>query len=233
MRFLKARAIEHLNDLRYRLLVVFLFFIVFFCIAVFLSPLIINQIVADLSLTNVKLVTLSPLEFVYTQIKIGFICALALSIPVIIYHLVRFVKPGLKNKEVQSIRYILPGFFLFFAAGVFFAYFVFLKVGLFFLANLSTLADISNFWSINKFISFIFMSCIILGCVFELPLVLLLLNKLNILKLSVLKKYRIYFYVIAFVLAALLTPPDVVTQILIALPLIILYEASLLVMRFF
>ena len=225
---MKAGAIDHLDELRRRLLVVLVWFLMFFGFGIIISPLILKKLITDLIVLNVKLITLTPLEFLYTQIKIGFILAIALSLPNIIYHLVMFAKPALKKREIKGIKFILPGFILFFIIGVVFAYVVFLKLSIYFLARLAPLAGIQNFWSINSFISFILYLCLSIGIIFELPLVLMLLVKLGVIKKRSLKKYRPYVYVSAFIIAAIITPPDMITQIILALPIILLYELSLL-----
>ena len=94
-----------------------------------------------------------------------------------------------------------------------FSYFIFIRVVLYFLSNLS--AGIAlNLWSINKFFSFIFITCLSFGIIFQLPLFLLILNKLNIVNLDTLRKQRKYIYVLIFILAALVTPPDAITQLI-------------------
>jgi sec-independent protein translocase protein TatC len=218
--------LEHLEELRHRFMVVIVYFLLFLGIGIIISPIIIKKVIDDLLIANVELVALSPVEFIYTQIKVGFVFSLVLISPIIIYQVIRFIRPGLRNWELNAIKYILPSFILLFVLGIMFAYTIFLKSSLFFLARLSTFADVQNMWSINKFISFILGICLALGIIFELPLVLLLLQRLKIINKNMLKKYRLHVYVFAFVIAALITPPDVVTQILIALPLIILFELS-------
>lgn len=224
---------EHLKELRYRIIIIIIYFILFLFIGISLSPLIIKKIISGLVIANVELVSLSPLEFIYTQIKVGFIFSLIFTLPAILYHLIIFIKPGLKNREIIAISYIMPGFILLFILGIMFSYFIFLKASLFFLAKLSSLAAIENLWSINKFVSFILAISFALGMIFQLPLALLLLKKLNIIKVKALRKYRAHVYVFAFVISAIITPPDIVTMILISLPLIILYELSLFVMKLF
>lgn len=207
-------------------MIIIVYFLLFLGLGIIISPILIGRIIEDLLIANVELVSLSPVEFIYTQIKVGFIFAFVLVLPILIYQLIRFIKPGLKKFELSAIKYILPSFILLFVVGVLFAYFIFIRVSLFFLARLSTLVNVSNMWSINKFITFILGIFFALGIVFELPLVILLLNRLNIISKNILKKYRMHVYVFTFVIAALITPPDVVTQILIAFPLIILFEMS-------
>jgi sec-independent protein translocase protein TatC len=228
-----APILEHLKELRCGFIVIIIYFLLFLVLGVAISPLLVKKIINDLLIANVELVSLSPLEFLYTQIKVGFIFALTLTSPIIIYQLIKFIKPGMKKKEIRLIKYTLPVFILLLIFGISFAYLIFLKVSLFFLANLSSIADIQNLWSINKFISFIVGMSLALGFVFEVPLLLFLLKKLNIVNIKSLKKYRAHVYVFAFIIAAIISPPDVVTQILIALPLIGLFELSYFLAKVF
>lgn len=229
---MKAKALDHLTELRNRLIVIAISFLLFLIAGIFLSPFVIKQLIQNLALKNVNFVALSPLEFFYTQIKVGIFVAIALSSPIIIYHLIKFIKPSLKNNEAKALFYIIPGFIILFLIGAFFGYFVLVKIGLSFLANLSSLVSVQNLWSIEKFITFIFAMCLGAGLIFQLPLVLLLLKKLNIIEFKSLGKYRAYIYTIIFILAALITPStDIVTMLLLAVPLILLYEISYLIIN--
>lgn len=224
--------IKHLDELRSRLIIILIFFFIVFIIGFSISNLIIERVINDLVIAeNIKLIVLTPLEFVYAKLKVGFLAALMLSSPLIIYELLLFAKPALKKNEKTAIKMILPSFVLLFLAGLVFAYFIFLPVALYFLANLT--GNIANMWSLNKFIGFIFMTALSFALVFQIPLIMLVLHRLNIVNIEVLKKQRKVVYVMAFLLAALITPPDIITQIIIALPLIILYEASFLFVRVF
>lgn len=224
--------IEHLNELRKRLLLVSLVLIALFIFGIYFSNEIIRIVVNDLTIEGIRLVALTPLEYLYTQIKIGFLAALVIASPLIIYEILMFIKPALAKRERNAIKLILPSFVLLFLIGMVFSYFIFLRVGIHFLASLP-IKEVLNLWSINKFISFVFMLCLSFGLVFQLPLFLLILNKLNIVDIKFLKKYRRHIYVLIFILAALITPPDVVTLAIMVLPLVLLYEGSLIVLRLF
>lgn len=224
--------IEHLNELRSRLIIILVFFFVVFFFGFLGSNFIIERVINDLIITeNIKLIVLTPLEFIYAKLKVGFLLSLMLVSPLIIYEALIFAKPALTRREKKGIKLILPSFILLFLAGIVFAYFIFLPVALCFLANLT--GNIANMWSLNKFVSFCFITALSFGLVFQIPLIMLVLNKLNIINIEVLKKQRKIVYVMAFLLAALITPPDIITQIIIALPLIILYEGSFIFVRIF
>ena len=222
---------EHMGELRKRFLAVIIFLFLFFIIGFSLSNFFIKRIINDLIvIENVKIIGLTPVEYILTQVKVGFIISLIIIIPVIIYELLVFIRPGLSKKEKNAIKLILPTFILLFLIGIVFSYFIFLPVAIYFLGNLSK-GIIENIWSINKFINFVLLSCLSFGIVFQLPLLLAVLNRLNIVNVKKLKKYRAHVYVSLFLLAALITPPDFITQIIIALPLIVLYETSLFFVR--
>lgn len=223
--------IDHLDELRKRLVFIVLILFFSFIVGVIISPLIIKLIINDLNLDNIFLVSLGPLEVIYTQIKVGFIIGCFLSLPFVLYHVILFIKPGMKRKERIALGYFLMPFLGLFILGVFFGYKIFLRIALFFLSNLSTTINIENLWSISSFVSFVVVTCFALGVIFELPLVLLILKLLGITNEEFLTKKRAYVYVLIFVIAALITPPDVMTMILIGLPVIFLYELSCLVMK--
>ena len=223
---------DHLDELRFRLIPAIVALFIFFFIGLLFSAPILSKVNNDLLTANVNLISVTPLEFIYTKIKVAFLFSVFITIPIIIYHALMFTKPALTKKEKKAIMLILPSFTLLFLIGASFAYFIFLKVAIYFLAKLSTGIAL-NMWSINKFITFVFVTCISFGLVFQLPLFLLVLNKLNIVSIKTLRTKRKYVYVMAFLTAALITPPDVITQVLIAIPLILLYEVSVLIVRVF
>lgn len=219
---------EHLNELRKRFITIIIFLFIFFIIGFTLSNFFIKRIINDLILVeNVKIIGLTPMEYILTQIKVGFVISLIITIPIIVYQVLVFIKPGLNKKERKGIKLILPTFILLFLIGIVFAYFIALPIGIYFLGNLSK-GIIENLWSINKFINFVLLSCLSFGLIFQMPLLLMVLNRLNIVSVKKLKKYRPYIYVLIFIIAAVITPtPDFITQLIVALPLILLYEISL------
>lgn len=224
--------ISHLEELRSRLILIIAIFFILFLAGFFFSNHIIELIKGSLLQSNqVSLIATSPLEYVYAKLKIGFLIALIFTFPLIIYETLVFIKPGLNLKEKKLIRKFLPFSLLLFLTGLAFSYFILLKIGIWFLAKISIEAGIENLWTITKFISFIFMTSIALGLIFQLPLLLLILFKLNIVTLDMLKTKRKYALILIFILAALITPPDIITQILVALPMICLYEFSILTIR--
>lgn len=224
--------INHLKELRARLILVIIVLAVFFIIGLFLAPSVIRFVRNDLIVSeHVELIVTRPVEFIFAELKVALLIALVLAIPVILYEILAFVKPGLKGKERNALKLIMPSFILLFLCGIVFAYFIFMKVALYFLANLATLAGIANLWSLNAFISFVFYTALSFGFIFQLPLLMIVLKKMGIVNPTILVGKRRYVYIILLLIAAVITPPDIITQIIIVVPLILLYEVSIVVMR--
>jgi len=228
--------VEHLAELRKRLLVIVIFFSAFSVIGFYISDIIIARINADLfpAGLGVRLIVTQPVEFLYTKMNVGLFFGLVLTIPLILYQFFAFVRPALIRHERKIIiGAVLAGFGLF-VAGAAFSYFVLLRFTIWFLAGLASSAGIANLWNINYFISFIFLFCIMMGFVFQLPLITTLALKFNLVKLEDLRKKRGYVIVIVFLVAAVITPTiDPVTQCIVAVPMLVLYEISIMAARIF
>ncbi|MBW2974102.1 twin-arginine translocase subunit TatC [Candidatus Woesearchaeota archaeon] len=222
---------EHLDELRKRFIIVIVFLFIFFIVGFLFSGFFIKKIIHDLVfIENVRIIGLTPIEYFLTQVKVGFLISFIITLPIIIYQLLVFISPGMNRREKKSIKLILPSFILLFLIGVVFTYFIFLPVAVYFLGNLSK-GIIENIWSIDAFINFVLLSCLSFGLIFQLPLLLITLNRIGIIDAKSLRTYRAHTYVIIFILSAVITPPDAITQLIIALPLVMLYEASLLIIR--
>lgn len=221
----KVPLTSHLGEIRSRLIRVIIFLSILFVICFYLSESILDIIREPIKGYN--LIFISPTEAFFAHLKLGFFAALALAIPFILYHLWEFISPGLKIKER---RHTLP-FVIFstisFILGAIFAYYLILPLGLRFLLTYKT-NSLTPSITIGYYISFTFRLILVFGIIFELPLIIFFLTKIGIVKPSMLTKNRKYAILIIFIASAILTPPDVVTQILMAIPLIFLYEISVI-----
>jgi len=171
-------------------------------------------------------------EAFFTYMKVGFIGGLILASPVVLYQVWAFVAPGLYRNEK---RYVVPFVFLgsfFFALGIFFAYYVALPIGFKFLLGYAT-DFIKPMPNMKEYLSFSIKFLLVFGLVFEFPVVLLLLTRIGVIDAKTLAKQRKYAILLIFVFAATVTPPDVISQVIMALPLIALYELSILLSRVF
>lgn len=178
------------------------------------------------------LIYTAPHEAFLTYLKVSFIGGVALAIPVILYQFWRFVAPGLYEQERHYLYPVVILSTVFFVGGASFGYFVVFPYGFEFFASFAT-DYIAPMISTKEFLSFSSRLLLAFGLIFELPLVSFFLAKMGILKASFLRRQRKYAIVVIFVIAALLTPPDVFTQTLMAGPLLILFESSVWIAHFF
>ena len=171
-------------------------------------------------------------EAFFTFLKVSFLSGLMLASPVIIYQFWMFIAPGLYDREKRLLVPIVLLSSIFFVGGSLFGYFIVFPYGFDFFLGFAT-ETIRPMPSMKEYLSFSAKLLLAFGLVFELPLVITFLAKLGIVTVPFLKKNRKYALLLFFVGAAILTPPDVVTQIMMALPLMVLYEISIIGARIF
>jgi sec-independent protein translocase protein TatC len=175
----------------------------------------------------IHLQNLKPFGQVFLYMQVAIIGGIVLSLPNILYQLWAFIAPGLMPHERKYIKSIVFFSTFCFLAGLAFAYFVILPSALTFFAGFGS-PDIANNIAINEYMNFIISVMLAAGVVFELPMVSWFLSKIGILTPAFMRKYRRHAIVVIFVAAALLTPgTDPVSQILLAIPLLALYEISI------
>jgi len=222
--------LDHLDELRTTLMHMALGVFAGTLVGLYFSEDLLQIFIAQAA-TDVEFVAISPTEGFFTQLKLGILSGLVLSLPYTLVEFWRFVAPGLRDKEVRALYLATPVLVILFITGVALAFFAAIPLGLKFLLTFQV-AEVKATLSIEKYISFCFTLVLLFGTVFELPVFLVLLNVVGLIDADLLRRYRRHTIVSLFILAALLTPPDLVTQILVACPMILLYEASILVMGF-
>ncbi len=226
---------EHLEELRKRLIVCFIAVGVGFVLSYgFKEKLfqILTRPLIRVMQTGDKLIFTGLPEAFFTYLKVAFLSGIILAAPVIFYEFWMFVAPGLYDKEKRLMVPIVVLSTVFFVGGAFFGYFIVFPYGFkFFLGFASEI--IRPLPSMREYLGFASKLLLAFGLVFELPLIITFLAKLGMVSVSFLKKNRKYALLLFFIGAAILTPPDVVTQIMMALPLILLYEISIIGARIF
>lgn len=225
----------HLDELRNRLVYCFIAvgagFIISYGFKERLFQILIKPLVSVMG-TGDKLIFTGLPEAFFTYLKVAFLSGLILAAPVIIYQFWMFVAPGLYEKEK---RLLIPIVFLssfFFIGGSLFGYFIVFPFGFKFFLGFAS-ETIQPLPSMREYLGFSSKLLLAFGLVFELPIIITFLARLGLVSVDFLKKNRKYALVLFFVGAAILTPPDVVTQIMMAFPLMLLYEISIIGARVF
>ncbi|GAB6183942.1 twin-arginine translocase subunit TatC [Thermodesulfovibrio hydrogeniphilus] len=242
----KMSLIEHLSELRKRIIVCLVALLIAFLLTFSFSEYIFKILlfplnytpqfslkeglvfVLDQKIQNTKLVFLGPAEAFWMNMKIALVTGFLLTLPVVFYQLWKFISPGLYPHER---KYILP-FVLtataLFMIGVTFCYLIVLPFAMSFLLNYKVGDFLMPMLSVGLYIDFLLKFLLAFGFVFELPIIIVITTRMGIITPQTLKKYRRLALVLAFVVAAIITPtPDAFNQTLMAVPMIILYEVGI------
>lgn len=220
--------IEHLEELRWR--------IIKSLIAVAAGSGIcyyfIEDIIALLVLPAGKLYYMQPMEAFFTYCKVAIFTGFLLALPIVMYQLWCFILPALTIRERKILLLVVPFSFLLFYGGLAFSFFLVLPAAMRFFVGFGT-DSLQPLFSVGKYLDFVISFVLPFGLVFELPLIVVVLAKVGIISSKFLiKRWRIVVF-LTFVIAAVISPtPDIFTQCTIALPMIILYFASFLLVRF-
>jgi|TARA_R110001606_G_scaffold12706_10_gene55671 sec-independent protein translocase protein TatC len=233
----KAPLIEHLIELRQRLLWSVAALTVAFLISIFFADEIFGILVQPLTdafpAGQGKIIYTKLYEAFFVEIKVAMFAAFFLAFPIISNQLWAFVAPGLYAKEKKAFLPFLIATPLLFMAGASLAYFIVMPTAFkFFLGFEGPVGGLQQeaLPAMGDYLSLVMQFILAFGVCFQLPVLLLLLNRAGIVSREQLKGMRRYMVVGAFALAAILTPPDVVSQLMLGIPLILLYEISLLIM---
>ena len=225
----RAPFMEHLKELRNRIL----YSAISIAVGLVVGMIFGNQIMYILKLPagDINLVALTLIENVSAYFKVSLTAGVILAMPLLVYQLFAFVAPGLTPKEKRIIFSVLPAIVFMFLAGVTFAYFVALPPALNFLYNFNS-GVATPMISISNYIGFVTRLLLVIGLVFETPLIIMLLAKMGIVSPQWLGARRKWWIVLAFIIAAIATPtPDPVNQCIVAIPLILLLELGILLAR--
>jgi sec-independent protein translocase protein TatC len=225
----------HLQELRKRLILSFIAVGGGFALCYTFAEKIFDILAAPLLKmmpTGGSLIFTSVAEAFFTYMKVAFISGLILASPFVLYQIWAFVAPGLyRHEKKYVVPFVLAGSF-FFAIGILFAYYVALPVGFKFLLGFAT-DFIKPLPSMKEYLSFSIKFLLAFGLVFEFPVVLVLLARIGVVDAKTLARQRKYAILLIFIFAAILTPPDIISQVIVALPMIGLYELSILLSKLF
>lgn len=233
----KAPLIEHLIELRQRLMRAIIAIFIAFIICFYFADDIFNLLIVPYETAagsdrEIKLIYTAPQEYFFTQMKLALFGALFIAFPIIANQIYKFVAPGLYKNERRAFLPFLIATPILFALGALLVYFVVMPLALTFFLSMEQTggqgrATIELLPKVNEYLGLIMTLIFAFGLVFQLPVVMTLLARANLITSDTLKTKRKYAVVIAFVVAAVLTPPDPISQVSLALPTLILYEISI------
>ena len=228
----KIPVTHHLIELKNRLVQVALVVSLFFGVCFYFIDFLLLWLEDPLPKKYSELTFITPTEPFFTAMKVSFMGSMFISMPWILYHIWGFIAPGLKVKEKKVTALFVSFGTLFFLFGGLFCYFLVVPLGLKFLLNYGT-----TWWkmqvTIGFYFSFVVKMILAFAFAFQTPLIMVLLTKFGVINTIKMKLYRKWAFLGTFGLAAVLTPPDIITQVLLAFPLYGLYEFGIIVSRFF
>ena len=220
--------IAHLTELRSRLIKCLVATALGSCVGYFF----IQDIMHYLTLPAGKLYYMQPAEAFFTYLKVACVAGVLLALPIIFWQVWRFFLPALTSRERMVLGIVVPASVVLFFCGLAFSFFLVLPAGIKFFLGFGN-AELEALLSVNKYFDFVIMFVLPFGFIFELPLVMTIMGKMGLITSAFLKKYQRIIIFLSFVVGALITPtPDVFTQSMIALPIIVLYEVGYFIVRY-
>lgn len=222
---------EHILELRRRVIYLLILFLVFMVIGFFLADDVVlylkkQPVAAQIPWVVLGLTDAFKVYFMFS-IAVGFV----LTFPFALYQIWAFVSPGLTPRERRLTLSFIPGAILLFLVGLAFGYFWLFPFMVQFMMNLADRLGAQEMYGMIHYFEFLITFVVPFGFVFQMPVLVLFLTRLQVITPQLLKRLRKYAYFVLFVLAAVITPPDVFTHLLVTVPLIGLYELSILLSR--
>lgn len=220
--------IEHLEDLRRRIIYVLIVMVMALIASLVFVSKLYHYFVRPLTAMHLHLIVVSPGEIITVFLSIAGFTAIGLTIPFTLYQIWKFVSPGLTLTERRYTLRLLPITLVMFVAGVCFAWFLIFPHILRFLIGLTQSQGISMFLRAGSYFSFLTSICLPFGFIFELPVVVVFLTRIGVVTPRMLRRIRRFAYLIIVLIGVLISPPELISHLSVVLPMIALYEISIL-----
>jgi sec-independent protein translocase protein TatC len=220
--------VEHLGELRKRIIWVLLVLVAGMVIGIIVAQPLITYLKSIPPAAGIGWNAFSPWDPIRLYMNFALVTGLIVTLPFALYQIWSFLKPGLRVEEQKASLIFIPFAFILFLVGLAFAYFIVFKMAFLFTSEISARLEIKETYGITQYFTFMFNILIPIGLIFELPIVIMFLTKLRILNPKRLYKLRRYAYMILVIVAAMITPPDIISAVVVSLPMILLYEVSVL-----
>ncbi|MDQ0890948.1 sec-independent protein translocase protein TatC [Paenibacillus sp. V4I9] len=224
--------VEHLGELRKRIMWVLVVLVIGMVGGLICAKPIIRYLKNIPPADSISWNVFSPWDALRLYMNFGLAVGILITLPVILYHIWAFVKPGLREAEQKASIIYIPYAFLLFLGGLSFGYWVVFPMAFYFTSSISRSLEITEMYGAAQYFTFMFNIILPLAIVFEMPIVVMFLTKIRLLNPKRLHKFRRYAYMLLVILSTVITPPDAISAILVALPLIVLYEFSVFMSGF-
>lgn len=221
----------YFDDLSRRLKIIVFCFVVSFGLGTLASTTVLKYVVKFFNFTDVTLNTSSPFQLFDLVINLGMFIALLTCIPILIYHTYTFIKSALKKSERRAFFMLIPFSIILFLLGFIYGFLI-LYSTIQILANININLGIKNVWDISLFLSRIVSTSALLGLIFQFPIILSIFIRLDLIKTKYLKEKRRHAILGMFIFTSLLPPTDGISLILMVLPLVVMYEFTIMYNRF-
>jgi sec-independent protein translocase protein TatC len=240
--------LEHLEELRWHIIRSIIAIVVFMILAFLFKNFIFDHVILapknpdfftnrmlarffDISINTkqLNLISIKMSGQITTHIIVSLVAGLILAFPFVIWEFWKFFKPALHSNEAKYARGAVLASSLLFFMGVLFGYYLLAPLSIHFLSSYTISADVVNQINIRSYIGTLTSICLATGIIFELPIIAFFLTRIGVITPDFMKKYRKHAIVVIFIVAAIITPPDVFSQILVSIPLLLLYEVSIFI----
>ncbi|CAM3623410.1 twin-arginine translocase subunit TatC [Marinicrinis lubricantis] len=219
--------VEHLTELRKRIVRIVIVLVITMVAGLLLANPIITYLKSVEPASKIEWNVFSPWDSLRIYMNVSFLFALLITLPFALYQLWGFAKPGLEPHERKATVGYIPAAVVLCLLGIAFGYFIVFPMAFYFSSSITESMGLTETYGISQYFSFMFNILIPITIVFELPIVILFLTKIRILNPFVLRKFRRIAYLLMVILGTVITPPDFISALSVAVPLILLYELSI------
>lgn len=224
----KMSFVDHLSELRKRVARIVIVFVISIIAGFVVAKPVIDYLMSVPPANEYTMNVFSPWDSLRIYMNVAMLVAILIALPYSLYQLWLFVSPGLRDEERRAAIYFVPVAVLLALSGLAFAYFLIFPLAFSFTSFLASSMELTLTYGVTQYFSFLFNILIPVTLVFELPVVVLFLTTVRILTPNILIKARKVAYVVLVVISTLITPPDLVSALIVYIPLILLYEVSVL-----
>jgi sec-independent protein translocase protein TatC len=219
--------LNHLKELRRRLIYILFYFLFFFVVSFWFADLLLYYLRNSAYLENITWNVFSPGDSMEIYLKCMLLIGISFSFPIIIYNLLAFLKPGMTSQEISATFRFIPFSIIMLIIGFLFSYYILFPSLLNFTSIVNEKLGMTQTYGALEYFKFLFNTVIPITILFQLPIIIFLLTKLGIINPVTLKKSRKMAYFFLIVISVIISPPDFISDLLVCIPLLILYEFSI------